>query len=80
MRQRDRHNAPMGRPSPGNYVEPLPIVRRCAPDEARCIRAFMLLLDLGKEENADQADKPPEAPPQAAQADQGKKRERPSGD
>jgi hypothetical protein len=49
-----------------NDVTPLPILRRCAPDEARQIRALVLVLDLGAEVPADQADRAPEAPLQAA--------------
>ena len=51
-----------------NDVAPLPILRRCAPDEARQIRALLLVLDLGVEVPADQADRASEAPPQAAKA------------
>ena len=50
-----------------NDVAPLPILRRCAPDEARQIRALVLVLDLGAAVPADQADRAPEAPPPAAQ-------------
>ena len=46
-----------------NDVTPLPILRRCAPDEARQIRALLLVLDLGAEVPTDQADRAPEAPP-----------------
>ena len=46
-----------------NDVTPLPILRHCAPDEARQIRALLLVLDLGAEGPADQADRAPEAPP-----------------
>jgi hypothetical protein len=41
-----------------NDVAPLPILRRFAPDEARQIRALLLLLGLGEEVHADQADRP----------------------
>ena len=44
-------------------MTPLPILRRCAPDEARQIRALLLVLDLGAEVPADQADRAQEALP-----------------
>ena len=51
-----------------NDVTPLPILRRCAPDEAWQIRALVLVLDLGEDVHADQADRAPNTPPPHTQA------------